>query len=420
MRNIFILNTDKPSRLHVTEVQHGNYDHLNPEFNSHKVKFLLYPKHKGSGKRIFARNIYITSDENIVFNDFITDGYNIWQWKDDSSLLGRKKIILTTDEDLIAKGVQPIDEEFLQWFVKNPTCTKVEVDVVIVRPHYSYPRDGINHYNIIMPKEPKTFAELFANTHINPTTDANGNTHYYFKAIKKEDNDVPVINSKWRHYNGNIYTVIELTNLHSENFDKYPITVVYKGENGKIWSRPLSDWSRSFTKFKETDNYPTNQWDIKEIEALKAYTENREQVFWKNHSIKRTGKKSEQLCRYCSSTTNWCDDFNAKTCENYLKSSDSIIKKAAEKYAIEEWEDLYNHVGLTGAERGWETITDFIAGAKSDAAKNYWFEQFEVYLRKAYEAGGKMSWTDGRQESQEPYYYDFEEWLTEFKQNSQE
>ena len=172
MKNIFILNTDKPSRLF-----------YNVEG---ALLYTTYQNYNGV-------NLYITSDENIVFNDFITDGYNVWQWKDDSSLLGRKKIILTTDKDLISKGIQSIDEEFLQWFVKNPTCTKVEVDVVIVKPHYSFPRNGINHYNIIMPEEPKkypeTFAELFANTGINPTTSANGNTHYHFKAIKKDNQE---------------------------------------------------------------------------------------------------------------------------------------------------------------------------------------------------------------------------------------
>ena len=38
-----------------------------------------------------------------------------------------KKIILTTDQDLIKDGVQPIDDEFLEWFVKNPSCEEVEV-----------------------------------------------------------------------------------------------------------------------------------------------------------------------------------------------------------------------------------------------------------------------------------------------------
>ena len=38
------------------------------------------------------QNIYITNDEEIKEEDYITDGYKVWQWKDDSSLLGRKKL----------------------------------------------------------------------------------------------------------------------------------------------------------------------------------------------------------------------------------------------------------------------------------------------------------------------------------------
>lgn len=52
---------------------------------------------------------------------------------------------------------------------------------------------------------------------------------------------------KWRHTNGNIYEIMYIANEHSTN-PKYVPTVVYKGENGKIWSRPSSDWERSFTK----------------------------------------------------------------------------------------------------------------------------------------------------------------------------
>ena len=38
-----------------------------------------------------------------------------------------KKIILTTDQELIEEGIQAIDDEFLEWFVKNPSCEFVEV-----------------------------------------------------------------------------------------------------------------------------------------------------------------------------------------------------------------------------------------------------------------------------------------------------
>jgi hypothetical protein len=37
------------------------------------------------------------------------------------------KIILTTNNLLIKDGVQAIDDDFLEWFVKNPSCEFVEV-----------------------------------------------------------------------------------------------------------------------------------------------------------------------------------------------------------------------------------------------------------------------------------------------------
>jgi hypothetical protein len=79
-----------------------------------------------------TQHIYITSDEEIKVNDYITDGYLVWQWKDDSSLLGRKKVILTTDQDLIDDGVQSIDDDFLEWFIKNSSCKFIEVEKTFV------------------------------------------------------------------------------------------------------------------------------------------------------------------------------------------------------------------------------------------------------------------------------------------------
>jgi hypothetical protein len=69
-----------------------------------------------------------------------------------------KKVILTTDQDLIENGVQAIDYEFLQWFVKNPSCESVEVESVEVEDyvgfagHTSYPTFH-SEYKIIIPKE---------------------------------------------------------------------------------------------------------------------------------------------------------------------------------------------------------------------------------------------------------------------------
>ena len=61
------------------------------------------------------------------------------------------------------------------------------------------------------------------------------------------DKDIPLPGEKWRHYNGLVYTVLFLTNKDSV-YEQHQPTVIYQGANGKLWSRVLSDWHRSFTR----------------------------------------------------------------------------------------------------------------------------------------------------------------------------
>ena len=44
---------------------------------------------------------------------------------------GYKEILLSTDTELQKNGIQAIDDEFLEWFVKNPSCEWVEVESMI-------------------------------------------------------------------------------------------------------------------------------------------------------------------------------------------------------------------------------------------------------------------------------------------------
>ena len=53
--------------------------------------------------------------------------------------------------------------------------------------------------------------------------------------------------SLWQHHNGNHYRVLHIANHASDRPDQYPKMVVYQGENGNVWARPLSDWHRSMT-----------------------------------------------------------------------------------------------------------------------------------------------------------------------------
>jgi hypothetical protein len=146
MKNIHVLQTDKPSRLAC------DFDKL--ILNSRLLSPILYK----------TQNIYITSDEEIKEGDWVI--YNNELQKSDGIGFKSvdKKIILTTDQDLINDGVQAIPNEFLEWFVKNPNCESVEVEnerVVLDDVNYNFDVVEYN-YKIIIPKEePKTAWEWF-------------------------------------------------------------------------------------------------------------------------------------------------------------------------------------------------------------------------------------------------------------------
>ena len=80
--------------------------------------------------------LYIISDtENLNEIDFIvtTDNRLVQvSYLLSKDLEGASKVILTTNKLLIKEGVQAIDDEFLNWFVKNPSCEEVEVEKTYV------------------------------------------------------------------------------------------------------------------------------------------------------------------------------------------------------------------------------------------------------------------------------------------------
>jgi hypothetical protein len=141
MKNIHVLPTDKPSRLYLD-----------------KGKFWLDDLVYGDNNQ----NIYITNDEEIKEGDWllIIDDFETYvhEYKGDNlPTTYYKKIILTTDQDLIKDGVQFIDDEFLEWFVKNPSYEKVEVELIEDSEDHpeieGYPREEWSYYDIIIPKD---------------------------------------------------------------------------------------------------------------------------------------------------------------------------------------------------------------------------------------------------------------------------
>jgi hypothetical protein len=171
MKNIHIIPKNKPSRFWVTNL--GNLARCQD----------VEPIKKALGNNI---NINITSDEEIK-EEFLTkkiyvidiQNGNIGkltcknnffkgssklieiEWKNKQNIWNYchiRQIILTTDQDLIKDGVQAIDDEFLEWFVKNPTCEYVEVQCSGRNciEEYGCTKEvcnGVKPLKIIIPKE---------------------------------------------------------------------------------------------------------------------------------------------------------------------------------------------------------------------------------------------------------------------------
>jgi hypothetical protein len=140
MKNIHILPTDKPSRL--VKI----YNDVNRKTFTLKLDVEVNDSFKE------YVNIYITSDERPNTNEYyIIDDIHEVLKNDSLKFIDNncKKIILTTDQDLIKDGVQELNDEFLEWLVKNPSCEEVKVvDVRSLGVYGSY-----YPYKIDVPKE---------------------------------------------------------------------------------------------------------------------------------------------------------------------------------------------------------------------------------------------------------------------------
>jgi hypothetical protein len=158
-KNIFLIPTDRPSRI----FEFGGSYHLCDKEQENFRSF----------------NLYITSNEIIKDDYYQLNTLTNKVCKNNGFMteIADKKIILTTDPDLIKDGVQSIDDEFIQWFVKNSSCDSVEV-IPLRKSSGWYDEKNVWHwdflaYKIIIPhEEPKQetleeAAEYFAHNNFN-------------------------------------------------------------------------------------------------------------------------------------------------------------------------------------------------------------------------------------------------------------
>lgn len=164
-KNIHLLPTNKPSRL---------------RYNLSNVLVLTKEFYRDYSKQV-NQHTYITDDSEIKKGDYCLYNKNHnsknpkWELvkcgliereemhpiSDGRLLLWMVKIIMTTDQDLVKDGVQQIDDEFLEWFVKNPSCESVEIKKgsynlspmeEMLEKEY-VPKGTFDTYKIIIPQE---------------------------------------------------------------------------------------------------------------------------------------------------------------------------------------------------------------------------------------------------------------------------
>jgi hypothetical protein len=140
MENIHLIPTDKPSII-TFKKDSGHFRYRKAEFLNNS----LYQNY----------NIYITNSEEIKEGDWhlvwLRDKWEVLNYMPSigyrKECLGKEvcKITITTDSQLIKDGVQPIPDDFLEYFVGVPFGEIKEVEVEWVKTP-----DGIfyHQYNV--------------------------------------------------------------------------------------------------------------------------------------------------------------------------------------------------------------------------------------------------------------------------------
>lgn len=183
MKNLYLLPTDKPSRLgYLTKKGKEVYKDL--RFFNRLMPIILDGENQ---------NLYIISDEEIKDGEYaislnlVRKGHNsdyavfkmnLEQRQAMEELNIKKdevlKVLLTTDQDLIKNGVQAIDDDFLKWFVNNSSCEEVKI-FRLWESLFNF------EYEIIFPKEPTILDSQYVDF-----SNTNADKISYTSTIKEE------------------------------------------------------------------------------------------------------------------------------------------------------------------------------------------------------------------------------------------
>lgn len=280
MKNLHLLPTEKPSRLHTW-------------INDKGLRAALYEEPQLENPNT-AKNIYITSDEEIKDGEWhlhyyenkpvISKSHNnaVKTINEIAEQFGYKKIILTTNALLINDGIQAIDDEFLEWFVKNPNCDFVRTLKV---PYFD---ESSHSYVLIITKEEDICPECGSQgMTLTPKTQC------YCGYSPKEEIKQETLEEAAKNY-GKIRNELDYGQLYCNSVDSFKAGAKWQQEqNSKLHS--IDDEPKEFepilAKIKHLTSLGTSTW----YEVV-YFCEK-----WKSYSESKTFEDGEQVIQwiYC-------------------------------------------------------------------------------------------------------------------------
>ena len=379
-KNIHILATDQPTGIFET----------NSGLQFSIMNKVRYGEFKGF-------HIYITSDEEIKKDSWVIKDNKLMylvflKVNSSRSKEGALKVILSTDPTLIEDGVQAIDDEFLEWFIKNPDCEFVEVEE---RRHFEAdkskrvnPLNGVYYlHKIIIPQEePKldNLEERFKRDMsmvVMPLDNEN---------IPEEPKQVICRDKFDRVIQDGCYVDVQKDGVHK----------VYRKEDGQLYFKPYGEEER-------VSNYFSNDLILIPY-STKLITDLKKEI---------ADKKQEGYS--CPHTKIQCDDeccVSAEDCHIISSLSTGMVDcKEPKQETLEEAAerlypttiDSFTDTGLDLSER--ERLI-FIAGAKHQAQRMYSEEEMYSALQKL-----RLVFKSGVQKWQEDFEFDLDKWFEQFK-----
>jgi hypothetical protein len=237
MKNIHLIPTTKRSYLAIK-------DSNNKLELSEKNTFFV------NGFGFTPQHIYITNDEEIKEGDWVYCNIdNTIDIANDRTNYHRyefQKIILTTDPDLIKNGIQAIDDEFLEWFVKNPSCEFVPIITTIVLNETTHKTNiGFESWRKEEPKQIKCYCGHTITCDCEPLQETIEEASWRFNPLKKLDGeflrDAFIKGAKWQQKR--MYSEEDMINFHKWAYQKNRIE-----ESDKTTKELLKEWFEQFKK----------------------------------------------------------------------------------------------------------------------------------------------------------------------------